>query len=315
MISKRLIHAYTHFMSVSRFRYFLKVAKSGSIREAAETVYVAPSAISRQISKLEEEFGADLLEPHGRGIRLTAAGEALAVHAATIIDALELARSDIDALVGLRRGHIRTWSVEGSINEVVMRAVKAFQQKYPMVTHELIQASSDRILQALEEGDADLGVTFHPPKISDLRVLASGVHSLYAVASPSHAACNVSELSMATLAEYPLALPESTFGLRHLLDAAGEAAGVRLRPFLITNSVEALRTFARLGIGLTILPAFAVAHDVRHGVLRTLPLKDMAPHVARTAILTQRSRKTSIAATAFVEHLVAKLHEVDGEDA
>lgn len=298
-------------MSLSRFRYFLKVAKLGSIREAAEVVYVAPSAISRQITKLEAEFGAELLEPHGRGIRLTAAGEALASHAANILDELELARSEIDDLVGLRRGHIKTWSVEGSINELVMRAVKGFQQKYPMVTHEVIQASSDRILQALEEGDADLGVVFHPPKISDLRVLASGAHTLYAVASPSHPACEVGEFSMAMLGDYPLALPEMTFGLRHLLDAAAEAAGVNLKPFLITNSVESLKSFARLGIGLTILPAFAIAEDVRRGVLRALPLKGMTPNVARTVILTQRSRKTSIAAASFIEHLVVRLQEVD----
>ncbi|MGD9943832.1 MAG: LysR family transcriptional regulator [Burkholderiaceae bacterium] len=303
-------------MSLSRFRYFLKVAKLGSIREAAEVLYVAPSAISRQIGKLEEEFGSELLMPHGRGIRLTAAGEALAQHAATMLGAMEQARSDIDDLVGLRRGHIKTWSVEGSVNELAMETIRAFQEIYPMVTHELTVASSDRILQALADGDADLGIVFHPPNVSDLRVLASGEHTMCVIASPSHPACRSRELTLATLSNYPLALPDMTFGLRHFLESAARAAGVHLPPpMLTTNSVEALKAFARLGSGLTVLPAFAVADDVRKGVLQTLPLNDLASRPARTAVLTQRNRKMSIAAAAFVEHLTARLRASESDGA
>ncbi|MGE3922883.1 MAG: LysR family transcriptional regulator [Lautropia sp.] len=299
-------------MSLSRFRYFIKVAKLGSIREASEVLYVAPSAISRQISNLEEEFGSDLLEPHGRGIRLTAAGQVLAAQATRMLEALEQAHLEIDDLVGVRRGHIRTWSVEGSVSELAVRAVSKFQQKYPMITHDVIVASSDRILQALAEGDADLGIVFHPPVIADLRVLASGTHDLYAIAAPSHPACQIAGFSMAALAEYPLALPDLTFGLRHFLDAAARSVGVRLTPTLTTNSVGALRSFARLGSGLTVLPGFTVTDDVRRGTLQTLTIEDLEPRTARTAVLTQRSRKMSIAANYFVDYVVGMLRETEG---
>ena len=88
-------------MSINRFRYFFKVARLGSIREAADVLHVTPSAISRQIAKLEEELGTTLVEPIGRGIRLTPAGVILAGQASRMIDALEQARSEIDDLLGL----------------------------------------------------------------------------------------------------------------------------------------------------------------------------------------------------------------------
>ena len=62
-------------------KYFLEVARAGSIAEASQRLNIAPSAISRQISKLEAEIGVALFERRARGMNLSAAGELLAAHA------------------------------------------------------------------------------------------------------------------------------------------------------------------------------------------------------------------------------------------
>src|SRR5258707_8848398 len=85
-------------MQFSALRYFLETARLGSIRRAAEKLYVAPSAVSRQIALLERNFGAPLFERHVAGVRLTQAGEGFAQQAhATVrgFDRLHLAICDL----------------------------------------------------------------------------------------------------------------------------------------------------------------------------------------------------------------------------
>lgn len=74
-------------MQFSALRYFLETARLGSIRRAAEVLHVAPSAVSRQIALLEQNFGAPLFERHATGVRLTTAGQVFSRQArATVRD-------------------------------------------------------------------------------------------------------------------------------------------------------------------------------------------------------------------------------------
>jgi DNA-binding transcriptional LysR family regulator len=291
-------------MSLARYRYFYKVARLGSIRAASEVLHVAPSAISRQIARLEDELGVDLIEANGRGIRITPAGEILAGRASQIVDAVEQVRSDIDDLLGLRRGHVRIRTVEGSLNDLVLVAMARFQEKYPAVTFELSVTSSDRIVAALLDQETDLGVVFNPPNSSELDAIATVMDSLYAIVHPQHAGLRRRGVSLAEVAARPLALPDETFGLRHMIDAAAKAAGVVLAPVMITDSIEALRGFARAGIGIVLLPKLAVASDLARRVVKAIPLIDRGLRNAETTVLALRGRSLPIAVRRFGEQLI-----------
>jgi DNA-binding transcriptional LysR family regulator len=77
-------------------RYFSAIARHGSIREAAEELHIAQSALSRQIQKLEEDFGVPLFQRHARGVKLTSAGEIFLRHAQTNLRQIERVRDRID---------------------------------------------------------------------------------------------------------------------------------------------------------------------------------------------------------------------------
>jgi DNA-binding transcriptional LysR family regulator len=291
-------------VSLTRFRYFFKVARLGSVREASAVLHVASSAISRQIDKLEKEMGAELFEPKGRGIRLTAAGEILARQVGLIIDSLEQAHSQIDDLLGLQRGHVHLWTVEGSVGDLVMPAIASFRKDHPAVTYEITVASSDRIIAALVEDDADLGIVFNPPELTELVSVGQGVNALHGILHPRHPAVRARRITFRDFASYPLALPDRSFGLRHMIDAAAKVHGVKLEPVLTTNSIEGLRAFARAGAGVTILPPFAVVSDLKQGTLRTRSLLERELRMARTAILARRDRQLPLVATRIAEYLL-----------
>ena len=102
-------------MSLAQLRYFVEVARLGSIRIAAERLNVAPSAISRQIQNLEDTNGIPFFERHARGVVLTQAGQIFDEYARFVLQELDRTRSDINDLKQLRRGTIRVHSVDGIV--------------------------------------------------------------------------------------------------------------------------------------------------------------------------------------------------------
>src|SRR5271163_1116718 len=94
-------------------RYFDAVRRAGSIREAARRLNVASSAVNRQILKLEAELGTPLFERLPGGLKLSSAGEVLTRHVAIVLRDAERARSELDALKGIKTGRVELIAVEG----------------------------------------------------------------------------------------------------------------------------------------------------------------------------------------------------------
>lgn len=96
-------------LNLERLRVLQAVARHGSVTAAAAELHVTTSAVSQQLTKLERESGAALVERSGRGIRLTEAAQLLASHASAILSMAELAQADVDARAGAVAG--RCWPV------------------------------------------------------------------------------------------------------------------------------------------------------------------------------------------------------------
>lgn len=293
------VHEQGSIMSLTRYRYFEKVARLGSIREAADILHVAPSAISRQIAHLEQEYDVELFERQARGMRLTPAGQVVLESARVLLDSIDQARSSIDDLHGLRRGHIRIWTVEGMVNDFVYPVLSAFGEAHPAVTFDLMIASSDQLVQRLLEDDADLAIAFNPPTHRNIIALAEISDPLVLIAHPDHEAASRKTLTLTEASHWRLALPDATFGMRHLIDQAAAAAKLELLPVLMTNSVESLRSFARVGMGVTLLTSLAVRRDVELGRLVIVPMKDRRLKSARVKICVRRDRHLPAAARAL----------------
>lgn len=286
-------------MSLARYRYFEKVARLGSIREAADILHVAPSAISRQIAQLELEYDVELFERQARGMRLTPAGELVLDSARTLLDSMDLARSSIDDLLGLKRGHIRLWSVEGMVSDFVYPVLSEFSKAHPAVTFDLMMASSDSLLDRLLDDDADLIVAFNLPAHRHITSLAQIQDSLVVVSHPEHELAGTTAISLREAVQWPIALPDQTFGMRHLINQVALTAKVDLFPALVTNSIESLRSFARIGMGLSILTTHSVRNDVERGLLTSMPLREKKLRAARVDICVRRERQLPAAARAL----------------
>ena len=112
-------------MHASVLKYFVEVARCGSIRKAAQNLYVASSAVNRQILKLEAEMGTDLFDRLPNGIRLNAAGERMLQHIRATLNDFHLMRGELDELKDERTGHVSVAAMDSLFVDLLPAAVES----------------------------------------------------------------------------------------------------------------------------------------------------------------------------------------------
>ncbi|MEV0665464.1 LysR family transcriptional regulator [Actinomadura luteofluorescens] len=145
-------------MNVERLRALHAVAVHGSIAAAAEALHVTPSGVSQQLAKLERETGHPLLEPRGRGVRLTRAGHVLAGHTERVMAQLAAAEAELDGLREAAVGPLRLGAFVTAARSVLPAALTALRERHPGLTPTLLEAETEHILPALARGDIDVAV-------------------------------------------------------------------------------------------------------------------------------------------------------------
>jgi DNA-binding transcriptional LysR family regulator len=297
-------------MTTVSLRYFATVARRGSIREAAEELHVAQSALSRQIQKLEQEFGVPLFQRHARGVELTSAGEIFLRHARSSLRQTERVRSELDALKGLRRGTITIQSIESLVPGVLPQAILRFRARHPGITFEVTVDRTDRIITAVREGRTDIGLAFYPPVEPDLTTVFKMREPLVALMSPRHPLAGRPKVSLADSVIYPIALPLKNSGSRVLIDIACKAAGIYMVPVLETNSIQFRVQFVQVDNGITFHSRLSARDSLRTGDLVAVPIRDRIVNTATIDAVTHASRELPLAAEEFLRFLQGELQNL-----
>lgn len=262
-------------MDLTILRYFEAVYRTGSIRLAAADLHVAPSALSRQLLKLEDTLGTPLFERWARGVRPTDAGKVFASFVRNTLLDQDRMRTELEALRGSRRGHVRLLSTEGIVTDLIMPIITAFAREFPDVTFDLSLTGADRVTEGILRGAADVGVAFNAQPDAQLSFRHRIPDPVFAVMSPDHALAGRETLALEDLTHTPLALPALTFGIRRLIDGECKSGKINLTVGMTSNSIEALRIYARSGSGITFLPGLAIRSDLVAGKLVRIPMREV----------------------------------------
>jgi molybdate transport repressor ModE-like protein len=143
-----------------RLAVLQQVARTGSLAGAARTLGLTQPAVAHHVTQLEREAGTPLIVRHGRGVRLTEAGSALAAHADAILARLTTAEEEVAAIAGLRTGRVRLAAFPTAAATLVPRALAALRDRHPGVLVSLEETEPPEALAALRAGEIDLAVTF-----------------------------------------------------------------------------------------------------------------------------------------------------------
>ncbi|MCD0504918.1 LysR family transcriptional regulator [Bordetella petrii] len=289
-------------------RYFLEVVRTGSIKDAAAFLHVAPSAVSRQIAKLEESCGALLFERRPHGMVMTRAGEMLADHARRV--AME-AEHVLRGIRGLRRTDLTTVRI-GS-NEAVARnmlpvLLGAYRAERPDVAFQVHVASPGVVTQRLRDGTIDVGLAFSLKPGGGIEVRHEISSPVRAIMAPGHPLAGRASLSLDDLRGHPVALTDSGTTVRLLFDdTASNGEGPPFDVAYSSNSSSVIRAIVEAGHAVTLAGEITLAEPLRRGTLVAVSL-DQPAFAQRTLQVQTASRIVLPAATEqFVQHLIEGL--------
>lgn len=292
-------------------RYFLEVARAGSVTEAAARLEVAPSAVSRQIGRLERQLDTLLFERRARGMALNSAGELLAAHARRAWLDIERVADDILALRGLRRGEVRIVATEGFAYEFLPTLVATFQARCPGIRFALDMCVQREVARRVRDGIADLGVTVSLASERGLQVEIRHPAPVLAVVAPEHPLAARRQLSLTQVAAYPLALPAATSTLRQLLDISCSRQGIVMDPVITGDHLYPLIHYAACTQAVTFCGELALRQQLRNQVVAAVPLRDREMTERHFEVQTMAGRHLPDAARAFIDHLRGALERDD----
>lgn len=291
--------------------YFQAVARLGSIRAAAAALNVAPSAVSRQILKLEEEMGASLFERLPRGLRLTSAGEVMLHHSRVSGGELERARVVIEEMRGLKRGRVAMAAVESAIAGFLPNLLESFWKSYPRVTMDVTVAGSARALHAVADGEADLALAFDVATGLKLRELGGATLRIGAVMSPKHALAGSKSLRFRDFMGYQVFLSDMSLTMGPSIEAAMHKATIPLSARVITNSIYLMNLLAAGDAGVAFETRLGTLREQARGELVYVPLAEPRLKPQRLGLYARSEGQSSFAVTQFAKMLIAALDKLD----
>lgn len=284
-------------MERRQLEYFLAVIDTGSLTAASRKLRVAQPSLSQAIRGLERELGAPLFDRFPRGMKLTAAGEALEPSARQVQRDLETARSSVQEVVGLSAGRIDLVCLPTLALDPLSQVVGLFTQQYPAVSVRMQQPErSADVLEMVRTGASELGfsdATSHPS--DELTFTALGEQEMV-LALPPGESLRTGAPRLADLLERPMITGEPGTYARDLLTRAAADLGGEFTPQVEVERRETTTHIVLAGAGAAIMPAPLA----RITQLRGARLLSLDPPLLRIISMVSRTGPLSPAARAFV---------------
>jgi DNA-binding transcriptional LysR family regulator len=298
MIDRFAMRPYT----LKQIQTFLEVARQGSVSRAAERLFVTQPAVSMQLRQLEDAFGLPLVEPVGRNIRLTHAGEAFRTHAIAAMGQFK----DLEALmaeyVGLRRGRIDLAVVSTAKYFIPMLLVR-FGKQFPDIEVQLKIDNRENVLGLLARNEADLVVMGRAPANLDCEATAFATNPQAVLAAPDHALVRRRQLPFAALGDHGFVVREEGSGTRAAMQRLFAEHQTPLQVVMEMPSNETIKQAVMAGMGLSFLSLRTVRHELASGHIALVDIAGM-PVMGQWYVTHLASRTLSPAAQAFKGFLI-----------
>lgn len=285
-------------MDLHRLRLLREVHVRGTLHAAARALGYTPSAVSQQLSVLEREAGAPLLERVGRNVRLTDAGQVLVRHADALLEGMEAAAADVAAVAaGRLAGIVRVAAFQSAFLRIVAPTIRVLAQEHPEIRLEATEAEVEQAVPALRLHQLDVLVgdeyegqprVLHP----ELR-RETVLHERINIVLPAdHPQASAKQIRLASLARLPWAACQPGTGqyemhLRACRQIGGFEPDLRYASDDFLILLELVRT---TGAG-ALLPDLVVGFDAPGVVVRPFESGGVGREVF---LLTRRNRTPTV---------------------
>lgn len=266
---------------------FRLVIQRGSFSAAADVLGISQPAVSLQIRQLEQFLQTRLVERTGRGIKATAAGQALLVHGERIERAVDETLRSVSAFRHDVSGTVTLGTGATACIHLLPPLLQQLRSDYPLLRVGVTTGNTLDIVRAIEENRLDMGLVTLPVSGRALDVMPVMDEEFVFIASLEQQGM-FTDLRPDALHTQPLIAFESGSGTRALIDGWFEASGLTIAPAMQLGSIEAIKRMVRSGLGYSIVPKMAVEQRAdREG----LCVSSLSPVLQRQLAVVMRQDK------------------------
>jgi LysR family nitrogen assimilation transcriptional regulator len=263
--------------------YFTHLYEERSVVRAATRANIVQPALSMQLQKLERALRVDLFQRTPRGLKPASAADRLygMCHASILgLEAIprQFRAAQVSKSEALRVGLLPALDEESVLAKAVGATIEAWREDYPSHQIRVSEAYSEVLSRWTQEKALDLAIVLGPPpreRQLEFEVLVRD--PLAVITNPNTDLLAPGSVDLRGVAELPLVLPSRHHGIRRLIEARFEVAGVAIEPKLEFDSMAVAISLVRSGNWATILPVSAVTHGIVHGQLAVHPIRDKFP--------------------------------------
>lgn len=292
------LHA--HIGTFRQLELLLALHDHGSIKAAAEYLFLTQPTVSMQLKKLAEAIGMPLYEQIGRRLRFTEAGLAAVTTAREVLGSVARLDMQIADLRGLKAGTLKLAVVTTS-KYFVPHLLGPFCKRYPQVDIELNVGNRSHIIERLRRGEDDFYVFSHLPAGMALASTEFLPNPLVAIAPADHSLAGRRRIPIKSFAAEPFLMREQGSGTRYALERYLAQRQVSLNVRMTIESNEAIKHAVMSGLGVSILSAHTLAFGGDAGLV-TLDVAQL-PIPTHWYLVWPEGKAHSLLAQAFFDYL------------
>jgi len=295
-------------MNINQLRAFVAVVDHGSFSEAARATGLSQPAVTMQIQGLESDLGATLLERRYRKVELTEAGRALLPVARRVMGELDEARVEIERLSDTVGGHLELAVSTTPGQYILPRLLGSFLRTYPEVSVSLRVYDSADVVERVESGEAQLGMTGARIAGAKVEYEEMGTDRLLMICPVDSPLAGRSTVPLAEVAEHPFIVREIGSGTRMVFEQALRDGGVdpsELNVVMELGTSEAIVNAVEGGMGVGVVSHWMADKALALATIARVTAPGFPVERPFYAVLPRGVR--SRAAEALAEHLRREL--------
>ncbi|QXI42766.1 LysR family transcriptional regulator [Pseudomonas wayambapalatensis] len=254
-------------MEFKQLRSFIEVVHRGGFTQAAQTLHISQSAVSKQVAQLEEDLGQLLLERQSSQLHLTAAGRIVLERGEALLRQRHELLAELDDLSQMARGELRLGLPVVGGEALFASLFAEYRQRYPNISVHLVEGGSRIVEQGVRSGELELGGSVTPSDPAfDYQPFCN--EPLDALLPDNHPLAGRDGVSLRQLADTPFLLYHRSFMLNDKLLSACEQAGFTPKEGGRSGQADFLTALVAAGQGVVLLPSVVARGLERDGVVR-----------------------------------------------
>ncbi|ENX41893.1 LysR family transcriptional regulator [Acinetobacter sp. NIPH 2100] len=292
----------------SRFAdYFMAVAKTGSLRKAADQLFISVSAVHRQIVLAEEELGVSLFERLPNGLKLTLAGELLYADLRTWQKDFQITQKRLHEIQGLQRGSIDFGMISALSESFVSTVIQSIHQQYPWINFQIRVLDSDSVADLVMAADLDFGLILNPKHQHQLQISAFIEMPLGFVIPKQHHLAHKEKIYFSDTLEFNHILPAEPLIIHDHVTALYKKQDFHPRHKIACNDIRMMISLLRQNLGIGLMSYLDAAPYIESGEFVFRAIDDHGLHPITVALCVAPKRQLSRIAQIMMNQIIAEM--------